>query len=67
MWPVRVSNPEPLTYESGALPTALHGPAVNLVFGILGLPGMPNTNNWLLFVLLFDVPGRNCGHVGTVG
>ena len=28
MWPDRVSNPGPLTYESGALPIALHGPAV---------------------------------------
>ena len=28
MLPDRVSNPGPLTYESGALPTALHGPAV---------------------------------------
>ena len=27
MWPDRVSNPRPLTYESGALPTALRGPA----------------------------------------
>ena len=27
MWPDRVSNPGPLTYESGALPTALHSPA----------------------------------------
>ena len=27
MWPVRVSNPGPLTYKSGALPTALRGPA----------------------------------------
>ena len=27
MWPDRLSNPGPLTYESGALPTALHGPA----------------------------------------
>ena len=25
MLPDRVSNPGPLTYESGALPTALHG------------------------------------------
>ena len=29
MWPDRVSNPGPLTYESGALPTALRGPADN--------------------------------------
>ena len=27
MLPDRVSNPEPLTYESGALPIALHDPA----------------------------------------
>ena len=27
MWPDRVSDPELLTYESGALPTALRGPA----------------------------------------
>ena len=28
MWPDRVSNPGPLTYESGALPIALRGPAI---------------------------------------
>ena len=27
MWPDRVSSPGPLTYESGALPIALRGPA----------------------------------------
>ena len=27
MWPDRVSNPGPLTYESGALSIALRGPA----------------------------------------
>ena len=27
MWPDRVSNPGPLTYESGALTTGLRGPA----------------------------------------
>ena len=36
MWPDRVSNPEPLTYESDALPNALRCPAgileVNLKF-----------------------------------
>ena len=32
MWPDRVSNPGPLTYESGALPTALRGPAVDKEF-----------------------------------
>ena len=32
MLPDRVSNPGPLTYESGALPIALRGPAVQLHF-----------------------------------
>ena len=27
MWPDRVSNPGPVTYESGALSTALRSPA----------------------------------------
>ena len=30
MWPDRVSNPGPLTYESGSVPTGLHSPAVAL-------------------------------------
>ena len=30
MLPDRVSNPGPLTYESGALPIALRGPAGSL-------------------------------------
>ena len=30
MLPDRVSNREPLTYESGALRIALHGPAVSM-------------------------------------
>ena len=29
MWPDRVSNPGPLTYESGALPIALSGPGTD--------------------------------------
>ena len=31
MLPDRVSNPGPLTYESGALPIALRGPAEKVV------------------------------------
>ena len=31
MWLDRVSNPGPLTYESGALATALRGPALDLI------------------------------------
>ena len=43
MLPDRVSNPGPLTYESGALPIALRGPASfpeparGSVIGIVGL------------------------------
>ena len=40
MWPDRVSNPGPMTYESGALPIALRGPALLFVMAIL---------DWLLF------------------
>ena len=36
MLPVRVSNPGPPTYESGALPIALRGPAVYCMTGISG-------------------------------
>ena len=32
MLPDRVSNPGPLTYESGALPIALRGPAPTVVY-----------------------------------
>ena len=32
MLPDRVSNPGPLTYESGVLPIALRGPAATLEF-----------------------------------
>ena len=31
MWPDPVSNPGPLTYELGALPTVLRGPALPMV------------------------------------
>ena len=33
MLPDRVSNPGPLTYESGVLPIALRGPATHLDIG----------------------------------
>ena len=34
MWPVRVSNPGPPTYESGALPSALQPSSFNIFYGI---------------------------------
>ena len=37
MWPDRVSNPGPPTYESGALPIALRGPALIRANCFLGI------------------------------
>ena len=37
MLPDLVSNPGPLTYESGALPIALRGPAHRSVYDLTGL------------------------------
>ena len=39
MLPDRVSNPGPLTYESGALPIALRGPASNICDFVLNQRG----------------------------
>ena len=36
MLPDRVSNPGPLTYESGALPIALRGPAQQILQNMFG-------------------------------
>ena len=49
MWPDRVLNPGPLTYESGTLPTALHGPAIDqglhcLLTGIIIIKYSENEN-----------------------
>ena len=41
MLPDRVSNPGPLTYESGALPIALRGPA-DAAAAVIGIHHMTN-------------------------
>ena len=46
MLPDRVSNPGPLTYESGALPIALRGPALK------SLANMSRTSNTVVYVYL---------------
>ena len=48
MWPDRVSNPGPLTYESGAIPTARHGPAL-LVEDLLSFLGHIKSCMQLIF------------------
>ena len=45
MWPDRVSKPGPLTYESGALPTALRGPARGVAETRLIIEKLPNGHN----------------------
>ena len=45
MLPDRVSNPGPLTYESGALPIALRGPAERNVVYIHGATRRHTTLN----------------------
>ena len=37
MLPDRVSNPGPLTYESGALPIVLRGPAIMSIYAIVNV------------------------------
>ena len=46
MLPDRVSNPGPLTYESGALPIALRGPANNLVWSNQGNIPVKFESHW---------------------
>ena len=52
MLPDRVSNPGPLTYESGDLPIALLGP-ISLFGGVGGLMGAWETQYSLLLDDLF--------------
>ena len=59
MWPDLVSNPRPPTCESGALPTALCGPAqrhgrtsVSFVFCHFSCPYMPAFQNVYLQLML---------------
>ena len=50
MLPDRVSNPGPLTYESGAQPIALRGPACNIAL------------NHLLFITVLE-KRKQFGHI----
>ena len=53
MWPDRVSNPGPPTYESGALPIALRGPATISVKGYIKY-GLENTNKTNVCFIFID-------------
>ena len=54
MWPDRVSNLGPLTYESGALPTALRGPAYICVYNLNTRKCNKKTQTCLQKLLLFS-------------
>ena len=52
MLPDRVSNPGPLTYESGALPIALRGPAdfyQTCIINIIGINARDSVDLDLIF------------------
>ena len=53
MWPDRVSNPGPLTYESGALPIALRGPACSEIRVVLNTTHCIDGFQDVLFCLRF--------------
>ena len=54
MWPDQVSNPGPLTYESGALPTAQRGP-VNFKYTINNHATLAGDISSLNLLAIFDV------------
>ena len=63
MLPDRVSNPGPLTYESGALPIALRGPACNIQRAITPKTGNPEL--WFMYSALLYIYVKvhhYCGH-----
>ena len=53
MWPEQVSNPGPLTYESGALPIALRRPATAQALADLSLHYMFTMCSFFIRVQLF--------------
>ena len=60
MLPDRVSNPGPLTYESGALPTALRGPAAADDSSVLEINFLASSKYLLLsekFCSKTNIPG----------
>ena len=60
MLPDRVSNPGPLTYESGALPIALRGPArVKLLIISTHEIFLVYAEKKVNFLSIFSVKGRN--------
>ena len=68
MLPDRVSNPGPLTYESGALPIALRGPARNRLIQIIWVyktgknkeSHVPSSKRNKICSIKYNLTIRNC-------
>ena len=70
MWPDRVSNPVPLTYESGALPTALRpGPNSGHIVEALKLSAssFSRDSKGNVFIMVLKGFEARETHDGTVG
>ena len=66
MLPDQVSNPGPLTYESGALPIALRGPAHLTYVPFILLEGISKSilfNSILKYIICFQC--AKCNYFGT--
>ena len=55
MLPDRVSNPEPLTYESGALPIALRGPAEQIIVTIMSRLPASGLDKMKVIYIVFEI------------
>ena len=70
MWSDRVSNPGPLAYQPGALPTVLRGPAIDwesmlsynlhVVIGKNTCLKFGGNNEWLCRIINFGFQSRLC-------
>ena len=66
MWPDRISNPGPLTYESGALPTALHGRAIRNSI-LICLKNHLLGSYFLALTRKINLVSEICAHCGAKG
>ena len=63
MWPDRVSNPGPLNYESGALPTAVRGPALGYTSRTLANCVLVDSSTvvcWSIPIAILGISGLFC-------
>ena len=66
MWPDRISNPGPLTHESGALPTALRGRAIRNSI-LICLKNHLLGSYFLALTRKINLVSEFCAHCGAKG